>query len=246
MKNKKIWLFFILAAGITACKRDNAVKSQLELSASKTAAVKKGEPVVFTISKTPGSSVNWSVTPEGNASIQKNASGDTASVIFGLAGTFTAQATSGNGSASKTVTVQDSMYTGGGGVTYSTVPLTGDHLQLTPSRIDSGSFSGIIIAASTTNNYDCLNHYLVSELSVAGSDYSINFPGVKVPDGGNCTSGQSKALSYSYLYPVSDGSHAFKVVMNGTTYSGEFVKNSSGYTFTWPYTSGVTFTKLTL
>lgn len=248
MKNKTILLLCILAAaGITACKRDNTATSPVELDASKTADIKKGEPVVFTVNNPAGNSVNWTVTPGDNANVQINSSGARASVLFGIAGRFTVQATTANGSASTTVTIKDSVYTGGGGgVTYSLVPLTGDQIQLTPTRIDSGNFSGIVLSASTTKNYDCLNHYLLSQFSVSGNDYSINFQGVNVPDGNNCTSGQARASGYIYLYPISDGSHAINVAMNGTTYSGSLVKNGSGYTITWPYSSGVIFTKLVL
>jgi hypothetical protein len=247
MKNKKILLLLILAtAGITACKRDNAVTSPVKLDASKIADIKKGEPVVFTVNKTPGSTATWRVTPGDNVSVQISPSCDTATILFGVAGKFTVQATSASGSATQTVTVKDSIYCGGGGITYTTVPLTGDQIQLAPSRIDSGNFSGISIIASTTKSYDCLNHYLVTQLSGSGSDYNINFPGVNVPDGSNCMSGQAKASGYIFLYPISDGSHAITVVMNGTTYSGSIAKNGSGYTITWPYTSGVTFTKLVL
>ena len=238
--------FLVLLAAISfvACKKDSMVNA-VSLDATKTSAIKKGEPVVFTLSGAPaGSTVNWSVTPTAN--VQINQTGNKASLLFGKAGNYEVTANTGSLTARGNVTVSDSAYTGGGGITYTLVPLNGDQIKLTPSRIDSGSTSGLIIYAITSNSYNCLNNFLVTGLNVTGADYVINYSGVNVPDAANCTSGQSKSAGMSYMYPVTDGNYVFKVVLNGTTYTGAFVKSGTTYTFTWPYTSGVTISPLVI
>lgn len=249
MKNVTVlFLFLIMLSCFWACKKDQSVdinNTGTSLDASKTSAIKKGEPVVFTF---PGASANdtihWSVTPSAN--VQINISGNKASVLFGLAGKYAVAAHSGGITASMDVSVNDTAYTGGQGVTYSTVALTGDEIMLTPSRIDSGSYSGLIIYASTKNNYNCLNNFLSSSLSANGADYTIDYAGVSIPDAANCTSGQIKSVGTSFIYPIEDGTHAFKVKLNGTVYTGSFTKNGKNYTFNWGYASGITIAPTTI
>ena len=246
---KKVTIPFLLLLAVisfVACKKDSASNTTTpSLTASKNAAIKRGEPIIFTLANTSAGSVtNWSVAPSAN--VQINKTNNYASILFGKAGTYAITASSGSITASTTVTVGDSTYTGGGGITYTKVPLTGDQIKLTPSRIDSGSTYGLLISAITTNSYNCLNNFLPSDLAITGVDYAINFTGVDTPDAANCTTGQTQSSGMSYMYPVADGNHVFKVVLNGTTYTGSFIKSGATYTFTWPYTSGVTISPLVI
>jgi hypothetical protein len=138
----------------------------------------------------------------------------------------------------------DTCHKGCGVIRDTLVALTGDQIHLTPLKIDSGSLSGLAIAAITANDYPCLNNFLVSGLTNSGGDYTLNFSGVNIPR--YCSGGQTKARSTKVLYPVQDGTHVFKVLLNGITYTGSFVKTGNQYTFTWPYTSGVTISPLTI
>jgi hypothetical protein len=133
----------------------------------------------------------------------------------------------------------------GGGIKRDTIlPLTADQIHITPSKIDSGGVSGLALSAITANNYPCSNNYLLTGLATFGGNYTLFFPGVNIP--ANCSGGLAQAQGARTLFSVNDGSHVFKVVLNGITYTGSFVKTGSQYTFTWPYTSGVTISPLTI
>ncbi|HEX6429220.1 MAG TPA: hypothetical protein VF008_16095 [Niastella sp.] len=133
----------------------------------------------------------------------------------------------------------------GGGIKRDTIlPLTADQIHITPSKIDSGGVSGLALSAITANNYPCSNNYLLTGLATFGGNYTLFFPGVNIP--ANCSGGLAQAQGTRTLFSVNDGSHVFKVVLNGITYTGSFVKTGSQYTFTWPYTSGVTISPLTI
>jgi hypothetical protein len=120
--------------------------------------------------------------------------------------------------------------------------LQGDQIHITPVKIDSGSISGLLIKASTTNSYPCTNNYLLTNVIIDGvndsTNYIFKYPGVQVPR--NCSGGQAQSRSVRSLFPVTEGTHEFKVVLNGITYKGWLTKTGNQYSFNWPYTSGVT------
>lgn len=249
---KKIVLAFytICAISLIACQKENSASSG-QLEASKTTGIKMGEPVLFSIPKVmAGSTVNWSVTPNNN-NIQINATDSLASIRFGQKGNFIVTATSGTISQRTTVTVDSTIYdTAHSGHTLPSDTLrslAGDEIKITPSVNDLGGDSSILVlSATTTKKYNCLNNYLVTTLSfidgVAGRDYTLEYPGVNIPS--TCTAGTKKATSMSFVYPVASGTHNFKVLLNGTTYRGSFTKVGKTYTFTWLYTNGVTISPL--
>lgn len=153
---------------------------------------------------------------------------------------------------SQNVPAKDSTFNGGNsgggtGVTYTNVSLTGDQIKISLSKSDSGSITGVNFAAVTQNTYNCLNHFLKASLSLSGADYTLSFDGVQVPDAANCTAGQSTAACVVAASSVSIGAHNFSVKLNGVTYSGSFIKSATGgFTFSWPYSSGVTISPLVL
>lgn len=125
--------------------------------------------------------------------------------------------------------------------------LQGDQIHITPVKIDSGSISGLLIKATTTNNYPCTNNYLLTNVIIGGNDsssYTFKYPGVQVP--GACNGGTAPSGSVRPLFPVTDGTHVFKVVLNGITYSGFLTKTGNQYSFNWPHTSGVTISPQTI
>ncbi len=133
-----------------------------------------------------------------------------------------------------------------GGETPTYVPLTGDQIFITVSKMDSMSLGGLEFRSVTANKYDCLNHTLLFDNNFSGQDLQIVFNAVMVPPPDFCEGGEDYAYAGTSWYPVSEGSHGFQVVLDGQTYSGSFVKTGSTYTFNWPYTSGVTLTPLIL
>lgn len=239
-------LGLFIVAGFIACKKnganDNNSYHNAALVASKTTAIQQGEPVLFTLDNVTDS-VRWSVIPAAN--VQINSQGNKATILFGKAGSYEVKAMSGNLQASQKVNVADSAHLPDS-ANYRQASLLGDQLQLTISRIDSGSYSGLRIAARTKNSYNCLNSSLVSNLTTTGGDYSIRFSGIHIPSGDSCTAGQAKATSFNYLFPVADGRHVFNVILNDSTYTGSIVKKDSSYTISWPYSNGVTVSPLVI
>jgi hypothetical protein len=125
-----------------------------------------------------------------------------------------------------------------------TFSLAGDQILIVPVKADSGSYSGLYITATTQNTYPCANTTLVTDLVQYDSGYTVGYYGAHIT--GFCIPGQSQAHSTKVLFPVQDGTHAFTVVFNNAIYRGSFTKTGSHYSFTWPYSSGVTISPLTI
>jgi len=235
-----------LMLGFTSCNKKDLNEPTLSgVDASKTSKIKKGEPVNFKFSKAPdGSAVIWSVVPFNNAQI--NASGNTALILFSNAGLYTVNASYGQIKGSTNVSVLDSIYNPGGGGTPTYEPLTGDQIFITVSKLDSMGVGMLNFWYITEKKYDCLNHTLLFDNNFSGQNLQVVFKSVMIPSSEYCTAGEDYASGATGWYPVAEGSHGFEVILDGKTYTGSFVKSGGTYTFTWPYTSGVTLTPLVL
>jgi len=243
--NILIVAFATLLLGFSSCKKDENEPKLQGVNASKTADIKKGEPVNFTFSQAPETSpVQWSVLPGDDAQI--NASGNTASILFSNPGAYTVKAIYGALNGSVDVIVDDSVYNPGGGDTPVYESLPGDQIFITVSRIDSMGISGLDFRYITEKKYDCLNHTLLFGNEFNGQDLKVVFNAVFIPFDEYCTPGEDYASSGTAWYPIEDGSHTFEVFLDGNTYTGSFVKSGSTYTFNWPYNSGVTITPLVI
>jgi hypothetical protein len=244
MKTKMLILVMAtMVAAMTSCKKDDNGSVRYPVAVSKTGDIKQGEPVSFSFTQSSaGSNVSWSVTPFSNATI--DAVGNTASIRFQKAGQYTVHAVSGNFKGDADVVVSDSVYNPGGDPVY--VPLTGDQIFITVSKFDSMGLSGLDFHFVTEKKYDCLNHTLLFDNILGEQGLRVVFSAVLIPSGVYCVPGEEVASSGTAWYPLSEGNHGFEVLLNGVTYSGSFVRTGSTYTFTWPYTSGVTLTPLIL
>jgi hypothetical protein len=245
MKTKIVFAAFAaLFLGLTSCNKDENEMTQSALDASKTEQIKMGEPVNFTFSPAPDQSpVIWSVVPDEDAEI--SASGNTAAIIFRNPGTYSVNAAYDNLKGSVEVMINDSIYNPGGNTpTYE--PLTDDQIFITVTRYDSMGLSGLDFRYITEKKYNCLNHTLLFDNIFTGQNLKIIFNSVFIPDEEFCQPGEDYATGGTAWYPVEEGSHGFEVVLDGVTYTGSFIKNGSTYTFTWPYTSGVTITPLVI
>jgi hypothetical protein len=246
MKTKMlIAAFALLLLGFTSCNKDENEPKLQGVNASKTSEIKKGEPVNFTFSQAPETSpVQWSVVPDDDAQI--TASGNTASVLFSNAGSYKVNAIYGTLKGSVDVSVQDSIYNPGGGDPPTYESLTGDQIFITVSRYDSMGISGLDFRYITEKKYNCLNHTLLFGNEFSGQDLKVVFNAVCIPSDEYCTPGEDYASGGTAWYPVEEGSHGFEVFLDGITYTGSFIKSGATYTFTWPYTSGVTLTPLVI
>jgi hypothetical protein len=237
--------FAALLMGFSSCNKDENEPTLQGINASKTSDIKKGEPVSFTFSQAPEqSTVQWNVMP--GADVQITASGNDASILFSNAGSYKVSAYYGEIKGSVDVIVEDSVYNPGGGDNPTYEPLTGDQIFITVSRVDSMGISGLDFRYITEKNYNCLNHTLLFDNIFNLPDLKVVFNSVFIPDEEFCETGEGPATGGTSWYPVEDGSHGFEVVLDGVTYTGSFVKSGLTYTFTWPYTSGVTITPLVI
>lgn len=262
------FLFLTGVIGYMSCQKENS-SDLSSVKASKTDGIKKDEPVTFSVENTSGQTAKWSVTPSTN--VQLTSDGNNATILFRNAGSYSVIANMGNITERIMVNVSDSSYcdsTRKDTCCYPCIPrdtipndsipgdscrtcprdtslaLTGDQIHITPVKIDSGLVSGLIIRAITRNTYPCDNNYLSTVVSATGGNYTVNYTGVYIP--WNCFGGQAQSQSSKVLYPVQDGNHVFSVVLNNVIYSGSFRKTGNRYSFTWPYTSGVTISPLTI
>jgi hypothetical protein len=120
----------------------------------------------------------------------------------------------------------------------------GDQILIVPVKADSGSYSGLYITATTQNTYPCANTTLTTDFVQPDSGYTFGYYGAHIT--GFCIPGQSHAQSTKVLFPVQDGTHTFTVVFNNVIYHGSFTKTGNHYSFTWPYSSGVIISPLTI
>jgi hypothetical protein len=261
------FLFLTGVMGYLSCQKENS-SDPSSVKAAKTDGIKKGEPVTFSVENSSGLTAKWSVTPSTN--VQLTSDGNNATILFRNAGSYAVLASIGNITQRITVNVSDSSYCDSTrrdtccpciprdtiptdtipGDTCRTcphdstfLPLTGDQIHITPIKIDTGNVSGLIIKAITQNTYPCANNFLSTFASAIGGNYTFNYAGVYFPTG---CSGSAQAQSSRVLYPIRDSLHVFSVVLNNVTYTGSFIKTGNHYSFTWPYTSGVTISPLTI
>lgn len=266
---KKILIPFLLCAGIVgylSCQKEHSSDPN-SLNAPKTDGIKKGEPIQFSVNNLSGETARWSVSPATN--VQLNSKGNNATVYFGKAGSYTVTALMGGITSRVMVTVSDSSYCDDSthhrcdsiprdSIPRDSIPvdtthigrdslfsILGDQLHLTPSRIDSGSTSGLAIAAITERKYPCLNNYLASYVVISNdSGYSIHYTGALVP--WSCINGQTQARATRVIFPIQNGTHQFSVVVGGVPYTGSFTKTGNQYSFSWPYNSGVIISPQTI
>lgn len=261
------FLFFAGAITYLGCQKENSGDRSL-VKAAKTEGIKKGEPVAFSVENTSGQTARWSVNPSGN--VQLTSDGNKATILFRTAGAYSVIASMGNLVQRITVNVSDSVYCDSTrrdstcGCLCDTMPrdsiphdtcrncephdtsfaLIGDHIHITPQLIDSGSMSGLLLNSITRNYYACSNNHLSTAVNNANGNYDVFYAGVYVS--GACMGGATQAQSGNVLFPVQDGTHAFSVTLNDVTYNGSFTKTGMHYSFTWPDTSGVTISPLTI
>jgi hypothetical protein len=268
---KVIFLTFLsVFIGLIACQKETSERTN-ELTASKTTAIRRGEPVVFAMAAAQnGQTVRWTVRPD--AGVQINTSGHKASIRFAFAGQYTVSGIAGADSASTPVIVTDSVYQAPDSTSWGdTTSIPGEcttcpppdtvavppvmylldtlrfsateTLQLTLSVIDSNGATGLSIMAITTESYLCNGNALVSSVNSSQNPFQLNYPGILVWTPSRQTD-QRKATVRSpiILFPIAEGRNSFSVVLNYKTYVGSFVKTGNTYAFTWPYSSGVTIT----
>ena len=230
----------------SSCKKEDQVTPIATLLASKTTAISIGEPISFSATgKTGTDSISWSVTPASSATISP--SSNLAFISFKQQGKYTVTAKSNGFLASQVVTVTNNVYvsstTTSNNGDESIVALTGDQIKITPSFDTTGN---VKLYAVTTKSYKYLNNILISDSSFSGNTSTINYTGVYIPSQSNGIAGQQAAFTNNLIKDSVNGTYNLIINLNSVTYKGSYTKSGNTTTFTWPYTSGVTISPLTI
>lgn len=269
---KRLLIPFLLltaAVGYMSCQKEHS-SDPASVNAAKTEGIKKGEPVSFSVQNTSGLAAKWSVSPSANVTLTSD--GDKATLYFRKSGSYSVMAAMGSTVQRIMVSVTDSSFCDSlrrdsiCGFPTDTIPgipkdttrpdttckncgphdstftLVNDHINLSVIKIDTGNVSGLAIKATTQNVYPCSFNTLITGFSSSNGSYYFEFSGVNVP--GGCTNGPVQATTTRVLYPITEGTHTFKVNVSGVTYVGSFTKTGTQYSFTWNDTSKVTISPL--
>lgn len=261
-------LLFASIVGYLSCQKDHS-SDPTPVAAEKTEGIKKGEPVLFKVdgqnaqwAVSPG---NAKITTNGNTAtilfakagsylVTANTGYSTARITVNVTDSSwcndirqmcdsTGTDTCRYGNCPPRDTIPHDT------IPHDTIPrrdsiysLHNDQILITPVKIDSAGISGLLIRSATQLSYPCSNNYLLTNVITGGNDttgvyYTFKYAGVQVP--ATCSGPSAAAKSTRALFPVHDGTHVFKVVLNGVTYTGSFTKTGNQYSFNWPYTSGV-------
>lgn len=241
MKKKFTYpLMLILLVLFSSCAKNESPTST-ELTVSATGTVQIGQPVTFTHPVTTGT-VNWSVNPN-QATI--TASGSSASILFQTSGSYVVTGVNGGTSSSTTIKVDTSRYMPAPGTNPVIAFSTGDQLNITAKKVDSGAVSGLYFTMQTTNTYNCLNNFLSYKWNYATGPITFDFAGVYIPT--NCTQGSAKSTATVGLqYPFPTGTTQLVINFNGTKYTGSITKTGNSYAISWTYTSGVVISPASL
>lgn len=121
----------------------------------------------------------------------------------------------------------------------------GDQIFLTPvTNQDSANF--LEFRMVTQKEYKCTNSYLQLAWPSQGNPLHVEVKGVAA--GNLCSPGTTTAkavVAAGYLLKENHSGN-IEIRFNNQTYKGSFKKTGKQFSFTWPYDSGVIFTKKSL
>ncbi len=231
MKNLKnvILAAVTLIAIATSCKKNNdeTTATLATIEAPKVNGIAKNEPVVFSFANnTSNAATSWSVTPNNNVNIVAN--GNTATIKFGYAGTYTVTARAGSLIANTNVTVDSSNVQNCGVIAFP----ANDTISITPSVIDSAGNKKLKIVVQGSTFYPNGCYSLVSNINgtVNNQTYNLQVTGVNKPcDSTNCIQALVRAKNEHSLIFNTSGVAAFTVKLNSTLkYEGTIKRDTIG------------------
>jgi hypothetical protein len=247
-------------AGFIACNKNASPASgskttgtsgaTLTLSAT---SVQKGAPLIATVDNSAAENIRWTVTPSIATHIT---TGDgQAMILFAQAGTYRVKASYVSGadsadSATCPITVSDTVYTPVPPTTTDTTGLAGVGITLTPSL---DSIGRLVLLVQSTTVYNCFPTFVwsVSQGQFGGGAIEngeislVFYEIISTATGSGCDGAQNPASAYlfpeQYLTgPPAAGTYPISVMVSQTLYQGTYTVTATGFSFNWPYTSGVT------
>jgi hypothetical protein len=260
----------IFVMGLISCEQQDDIKKVTTLETAKT-AFKRSEPAEFTFkSDAPPSQIKWSVSPEKNVTLTTD--GYTARVLFSDPGRYQVTATDNRTTSRTFVDVDTLSYSPGDTVTMPTQPeppivnpvdtttvidtvgthdvylsLEDEEFTFTPIFLDSLTNTGLALRFDGKKIYPCLYINLTHSGFIYDSDtdtYRLIFYNVILPGARYCKSGDAKILGGTHIFPLRQGRSNLQITLGNNTYSGYLTRTGNTYNITWPYTSGIKFSKL--
>ncbi len=219
--------------------------------------VKEGESfTISTVLPDSNTTVRWTIRPSDSTALVVH--GNQVKVLINLAGSYvitanfysTFNTTIPYDSNIYSIVVKDSAKDS---VTlspppsdYDTLSLAGVELTLSPISTAGGLLTLLV---QTTNVYGCTSYISEYGILIGASSptSSINFnfnSGIVAESTTDCNGPSKPAFNNPQLMPLDIGVHPFLVSLNQAKYQGTLNVTDSDYTFTWPYSSGVTISPL--
>ena len=240
------------------CNKSSSSSSGLRASGKTTTltlsatTVKKGAPLMVTVSDNSITNIRWTVTPSTAAHV--TAGNGQAMILFGQAGTFKIKAsyfsgTDSTDSITAPIKVCDTVYTPVPPANPDTTSLAGVQIEMTPMVDTTGR---LVLLAQSNSVYDCFPTFIDVDTAWTSGSISIGFVEIiSSATASGCDGVQNPAASYMFpqqflTAPLPMGTYPISVSINHVYYQGTYTLTSSGYTFYWPYTSGVTISPSTI
>ena len=119
----------------------------------------------------------------------------------------------------------------------------GDDILITPSIL-ADSVAYLRLDVVTKKHYNCLESYIAFGAMNNFGKISVMFNEVLASGGCDKGTAPSKATIYFDRNKISpDSTYQLYITASGTDYYGTLKKAGAGYVISWPYESGVIFTK---
>lgn len=207
---------------------------------------KKQETIRFTFKTTsPASAVQWTVDRAQDVEIKQD--GYFADITFLASGKYVISATD-KLSAIEGIVYVDSSTTEP--VTKEMIhTLENETIWLSPVLVDSSTFKSVIVRMETENTHSCTNSYLYFSgfnYDAAAKSFTLRLDHIVQPGSQDCLAGEKKVGATTVISPLADDSYSLHIQKGNEHYTGSIKKSGTSYTITWPYSTGVRFSKLIL
>ncbi|MES2377371.1 MAG: hypothetical protein V4553_12360 [Bacteroidota bacterium] len=201
-------------------------------------------------------SVKWTITP---ANAIQQIKGNVMATYFTSLGTYTVSAQKLSGGAIQTISIKvvprkPPVFVPDPGTTNTTVvtttsdttqfvPITGD-VQVGGGLWREPNTGKVVVNFSprTVNNYCSRGIMQYTAVIDAEQNLTLDIVNIRQPVGCAGANGPDHPCGGSQVFKnklLDNGTHQFKITLNGVTYTGTIVITATTMTVNWPYTSGV-------
>lgn len=207
--------------GLIEDKTTKQETNKTSLEASKTDAVKIGEPVMLLVNNASSTTVQWDVMPTDGSMISEQ--NDAATVVFAKSGVYSVTSTLGKTQLSKKVTVTDSVYTPPARNEDVAAFKKDEKFQINYVINDSSSVgkSDVVVCfiLKTENKYASKQNHITTH-----RENDVNYlDGVYIPKSQSDKDGEKQATgSFVVLTDSNSRSNKLQIMHNQILYEGYF------------------------